>query len=54
MLGQYQATNQTDENGNPIRRKLRDYMDETSEDVARAEEDGKLFEVAAGCMMGID
>lgn len=41
-----------DADGAPVRRKLREYMDEQEATVARAQEDAKLFDVAAACLLG--
>ena len=41
-----------DADGQPIRRKLKEYLEEVDATVARAHEDAKLFDVAAACLLG--
>jgi hypothetical protein len=38
--------------GTPITTTMKQFMDETAIDVAHAQEDAKLFEIAAGCYLG--
>jgi hypothetical protein len=41
-----------DADGQPIRKKVKDFLNESNEQVKLAAEDAKLFEVAAICMLG--
>lgn len=42
-----------DAEGNPITKSAKQYLEDADNLVARANEDAKLFEIAAGCMLGI-